>query len=115
MSFLPLVKLWLWVSVLATLAGWTLSALGQLNAVGYAVFFAMFVAFIVVYREQLKFASPKTSSRVKKFLRRFRRPLPLGFALLAALVFIGGALYPPGNYTGISYRVPRALQWLAHG
>jgi len=38
MSFLPLVKIWVWVSVLASLAGWLLSAVGQLNRVGYAVF-----------------------------------------------------------------------------
>ena len=38
MSFLPLIKLWIWVSALATLAGWALSAVGQLNRVGYLVF-----------------------------------------------------------------------------
>jgi hypothetical protein len=38
--FLPLVKLWIGLSVLASLAGWSLSAAGQLNRAGYAVFFA---------------------------------------------------------------------------
>ena len=38
MSFLPLVRIWIWVSVLASVAGWLLSALGQLNEAGYAVF-----------------------------------------------------------------------------
>jgi len=50
-----------------------------------------------------------------KFLRRFRRPLPLAFAVLAFLVFLGGALYPPSNYTGLNYRIARVMQWLAHG
>ena len=42
MSFLPLVRLWLWISALASVAGWILSALGQLNRPGYAAFFAVF-------------------------------------------------------------------------
>src|SRR5574340_844367 len=40
MSFLPLVRIWIWVSVLASVAGWLLSALGQLNRIGYGVFAA---------------------------------------------------------------------------
>ncbi len=35
MSFVPLVRLWLWVSAFASAAGWTLSAFGQLNRTGY--------------------------------------------------------------------------------
>jgi len=115
MSFLPLVKLWLWVSALATLTGWTLSAFGAFNSVGYTIFLAAFAVFIVIFREQLRGTADKTHSRAKKFFRRLRRPLPGCFALLALLIFIGGALYPPGNYTGISYRIPRVLQWLAQG
>jgi len=37
MSFLPLVRVWIWGSVLASVAGWVLSGVGQLNAAGYAV------------------------------------------------------------------------------
>jgi len=37
MSFLPLVRIWVLASVLASAAGWLLSALGQLNRAGYAV------------------------------------------------------------------------------
>jgi hypothetical protein len=115
MSFLPLVRLWLWISVLASVAGWTLSALGQLNRPGYAVFFAAFAVLVLICRKKLGLVSSKTNSRGKKFLRRFRRPLPFCFAALAFLVFLGGALYPPSNYTGLNYRLARILQWLAHG
>src|SRR5437588_310683 len=38
MSCLPIIRVWLWLSVLATVAGWRLSALGQLNRGGYLVF-----------------------------------------------------------------------------
>ena len=36
------------------------------------------------------------------------------FAGLAALVFAGGIIHLPDNYTGLGYRVGRVLQWLAH-
>ena len=50
MSFLPLVKLWLWISVLATVAGWTLSALGELNCAGYAIFFGLAALLVLWFR-----------------------------------------------------------------
>ena len=45
----------------------------------------------------------------------FRRPLPFCFLLLALLVFVSGAIHPPDNYTGLTYRTGRVLQWLSHG
>jgi hypothetical protein len=112
MSF---VRLWIWISVFASAAGWMLSAFGQLNRTGYGISFAAFLIFIFIGRKELNlFPAGKLFCR-KKFLRRFHRPLPLCFAALAVLIFLGGAIYPPSNYTGISYRLPRVLQWLAHG
>jgi hypothetical protein len=112
MSF---VRLWLWVSVFASAAGWILSAFGQLNRLGYGIFFIAFVIFIFVARKELGLFSAGKLFCLKKFLRRFRRPVPLCFAALAVLIFLGGALYPPSNYTGLNYREARVLQWLAHG
>ena len=123
MSFVPLVQLWIWVSAFASVAGWTLSALGQLNRTGYGIAFAIFVIFLwlagrsgwFTARMAGHFPSAIFHLRFHAVTRRFRRPLPLCFAALAILIFIGGALYPPSNYTGVTYRVPRVLQWLAHG
>ena len=118
MSFLPLVRLWIWISAFASLAGWTLSALGQLNDSGYAFFFAAFAVFIFLRRKDFvpHCGIPANKfSRCKKIRRRFKRPLPFCFFALAILIFVGGAIYPPTNYTAISYRIPRVLQWLAHG
>lgn len=115
MIFLPLVKFWIWISALATLAGWALSAAGQLNRIGYAVFFFAFAVFIWWRRKDFEFVSAQKFSRPRKFLRRFRRPLPCCFAMLAFLIFAGGVIYAPDNYTALTYRVARVLQWLAHG
>ena len=103
-------KLWIWLSVLASLAGWSLSAIGQLNRTGYLVFFGLVVAFLFFCRKKIHFDFPS----LKILLRRFRRPLPLAFLILALLVFVSGVIYPPCNYTGLNYRLARTLQWLAH-
>ena len=129
MSFVPLVRLWLWVSAFAVAAGWTLSACGQLNRAGYGIAFAGFIVLLLAGRggwftarmedRGSRMAGPFPSAifhlRFRAVARRFRRPLPLCFAALAVLIFLGGALYPPSNYTGLNYREARVLQWLAHG
>jgi len=42
-------------------------------------------------------------------MRRFRRPLPVAYAALAALVLLGGVIYPPTNYTGLNYHLGLSL------
>jgi hypothetical protein len=102
-------RLWIWFAALANLAGWSLSAVNQLNRAGYAVFFALTAGVFFLCRQKIELPPSE------KFLRRFRRPLPLAFAAFAVLIFLGGALYPPSNYTGLNYHLARVLQWLAHG
>src|SRR5690349_5072919 len=102
MSFPGFVSIWIWVSAFATAAGWLLSAVGQLNRTGYLVFIGLMV--IGLGAPGLGFARTGLSTlRVK----RFRRPLPLAFALLTVLVLLGGALYPPSNHTALTYRTER--------
>jgi hypothetical protein len=165
------IKFWIWLSALASAAGWTLSALGQLNRVGYVVFAALALAVWVWWwrtsekreRNGVVLSKPDCGgarhsvrvaigflmadfarmvqsrwrarsdapypwnlgrfgqhARWKRrswnfFWRRFRRFLPLSFALLSLLVLLGGLLYAPSNHTGLSYRVPRVLHWLSEG
>jgi len=104
------VKLWIWLAALASLAGWSLSSIGQLNRAGYVVFVGLAAVVLFFCRGKIHFGFPPP----KIFLRRFRRPLPLAFLVLALLVFVSGVIYPPSNYTGLNYRLARALQWLAH-
>lgn len=117
MFFRQAVKLWIIVSALASLAGWTLSALGKLSRTGYVVFAILAVALAWFGRRRMAPAPPVpvSGSTLKKLRRRFRRFLPAGFAVLATLVFISGLLYAPTDHTAMSYRLPRVLQWLSHG
>lgn len=105
-------SLWIWFCAYLNAAGWVLSALHQLNTTGYAVVMAVGLAALVVWR--LKAPEPiLPSARWAQWRRRFRKPFPLAFLILGALVFIGGALYPPSNYDALAYRIPRVLHWLA--
>src|ERR1051326_8177379 len=95
MSFLPAVKFWIWLSVLASVAGWALSAIGMLNRAGYVIAggVAAFAFVQALARGAVKFERGARPSRRRKLFRRFRRPFPLMFAALALLVLIGGLLY----------------------
>ena len=122
MSCLPAVKFWLWLSALASLAGWGLSAIGQLNGSGYiillgtlAVGWGMRLATKAGQGSVRRGAGPAVKSCWRRWRRRFGRGLPLSFAVLAGMVFLGGALYPPTSHTAFTYRIPRALHWLAEG
>ena len=85
-----------------------------MNRVGYLVFFG--VAAVIFFRCRPAASRPreKKFSGWKKILRRIRRPLPGAFFLLSILVLLGGLLYAPTNYTGLTYRVERVLLWLDH-
>ena len=112
---MKLAKVWIWCCALANLASWSLSAFGQLNRAGYAVFFAATVGIIFLCRKKFDLPVAGNFPGWKTFLRRFRRPLPGAFAVLALLVFVGGVIYPPSNYTGLNYHLARVLQWISHG
>lgn len=108
------VVIWIWLCAYLNCAGWTLSALHQLNAGGYVVALTLGLAATLVW-------SRKTGTPVwpkiywPKLHRRFRRGFPLAFLILAVLAFLGGALHPANNYDGLAYRTPRVLHWLAVG
>jgi hypothetical protein len=108
------VAVWLVVCVLLNVAGWVLSALGQLNRAGYAVVFVLAGAAACGWwlwrRPRLE-----PGFRWSRLRRRYRRGLPLGFAVLAGLAILGGVLHGPSNYDGLAYRIPRVLHWLAEG
>src|SRR5215470_2999120 len=99
MFLLPLVRIWIWISVLATAAGWILSALGELNPAGYLLFFAVATAVYVFGRKRLGWSAGRILVNSKKVSRRFRRPWPRCFAVLSLLIFLGAVLYPPSNHT----------------
>src|SRR6185312_14294577 len=106
---------WIILSTLASVAGWTLSAVGMLNRTGYAIFAAVAIGLALVFRKSSLFSPLSPVQAARKWRRRWRRFLPAAFAILAGLVFISSCLYAPTDHTGLSYRLPRVLHWFQHG
>lgn len=106
----------IWICCCAYLncAGWILSAIHELNFFGYAMALISGAGALVFWRR-------KTSKTFwpqihwQKFFRRWRKPFPLAFFVVAALAFLGGAIHAPNNYDAMTYRLPRILNWLAVG
>lgn len=107
-----LLQLWIAVSAACVVAGWILSALHALNLLGYLIF--IFFGGLGVWRwwSRRVLKSPLDwPTRKRRYVRRFKRILPLIFAVTALLAALGGALYAPNNYDALTYRVPRMLHW----
>ena len=110
---LTIVRLWVLLSTLLVGAGWILSALHQLNRAGYGVVFALAGIAILVWRKNLRGISQINPARIwLEFRRRFSRPAPRLFLLLAVLAFVSGSLLPDLNYDTNAYRLPRVFHWL---
>jgi hypothetical protein len=111
---LPSLIVWIWLCAGLNLAGWALSALGQLNVAGYIVVLVIGALAFLIWRH---FDQPERlrSHWFRKWLRRFKRPFPLAFVVLSIMAFLGGVIYAPTNYDALAYRVPRVLHWLAAG
>jgi hypothetical protein len=112
------VAIWIWLCVYLNCAGWFLSAIRQLNAAGYAAVLVIGVAALWAWkiRENQERRSEKklfSSGTFHKWLRRFRKPFPLAFLVLSAMIFAGGAIHAPNNHDALAYRLPRVLHWLA--
>lgn len=86
----------------------------ELNAAGYAVAFGLAILAVAVWKAKTRVVLFQGRD-LWKLWRRFRRPFPMGFLILAGLAFLGGVLHAPSNYDGLAYREPRVLHWLAEG
>lgn len=112
--FSSAIALWLLICACLSNAGWILSAIHQLNFLGYICVLAVLSLLVAWWEKSRNFEEFKMN-RWLRMKYRFKRPLPLAFLLLAALSCLGGFLYPPNNYDALAYRVPRVLHWLAEG
>ena len=110
------VRLWILLSAMLVGAGWILSALHELNRTGYGIVFAL-AATAGFYC----LGKPPWPARIgwlrgiQKLKRRFKRPAPLLFLILALMSLVSGVLYAPYNSDTYAYRFPRVLHWLGQG
>ena len=110
---LNVVRIWILLSTWLVSVGWILSVLHQLNRAGYGVAFALTgVAAIYWWRKNKSPATNTLSAAWRKFRRRFRRPAPGLFLMLALMSLVSGVLYAPYDSDTNAYRFPRVLHWL---
>jgi hypothetical protein len=110
------VAIWIWLCAYLNCAGWFLSATHELNAAGYDLAVGLIAILFVgktFFFSPISFPDPGVFFH--KIIHRFKRPFPLAFLVLTLIAFLGGVLYAPSNYDGLTYRLPRVLHWLAAG
>jgi hypothetical protein len=110
------IRFYLLWAVACVLTGWTLSALHWLTLTGYAVLLPVVMiglAWLTRGPAGMTCLGGWRRWRQVRF-RRFRRPLPLIYLVVLLLVFAGAVSHAPTNYDGLTYRLPRMLNWLSH-
>jgi hypothetical protein len=115
-----MVTLWIIVSTILVVAGWTLSAIHELNMPGYGVMGLLGILagaiWLSVRTPSISMPPPARACRWRATVRRrFGRLFPAAFLFLAVLAMIGGVVHPPDNGDALGYRIPRSLHWLAAG
>jgi hypothetical protein len=77
-----LIKAWLFYGAWCACAGWTLSALHQLNATAYAIagVIPAVIVVLLIWKRHPRLGMPRL--RLFRRLREFRRPLPAVYLLL---------------------------------
>ncbi len=110
------IRFYLLWAVACVLTGWTLSALHWLTLTGYAVMLpAVMIGLAWLTRGPMGMTCLGGRPRWRQVrFRRFRRPLPLIYLVVLLLVFAGAVSHAPTNYDGLTYRLPRMLNWLSH-
>ena len=110
------VRIWILLSTLLVASGWVLSAFHQLNCAGYGVVLALAAGGLFAWMRKSGWRPRNNLAQLlQKFKRRFKRPAPLLFLMLALMVFTAGALYVSQNNDSCEYRIPRVWHWLAEG
>jgi len=118
---LDVVAAWIIFSAACAVLGWVLSAVRQLNEVGYLTALALVLGTAVVWLlsanrlPRALIATRAVFVRWRSHARRFRQPLPLLYLVFVLLDLLGGVLNAPTNYDALTYRLPRILHWWAAG
>lgn len=107
-----LARIYVLFSASCILSGWFLSLIGALSALGYGLTLpAIFLGLLFLF--------PSLPDRSRKgffiHFRRYKKPLPALFAIIALLCLIGGLLHAPNNYDFLTYRFSRLLHWQEAG
>ena len=120
-----LLRSWIILSSWAVLTGWGLGLTGHLDRKCYAWGLVSLAGFLIFAYFKLSFRFFPVASPFRRLFLLWKRgsvrpksllfSLPLLFVLVSLLSLLGGILYNPSNYDGLSYRIPRLLHWFDTG
>ena len=120
-----LLRSWIILSSWAVLTGWGLGLTGNLDRKCYAWGLVSLAGFLIFAYFKLSFRFFPVASPFRRLFLLWKRgsvrpksllfSLPLLFVLVSLLSLLGGILYNPSNYDGLSYRIPRLLHWFDTG
>ena len=120
-----LLRSWIIFSSWAVLTGWGLGLTGHLDRKCYAWGLVSLAGFLIFAYFKLSFRFFPVASPFRRLFLLWKRgsvrpksllfSLPLLFVLVSLLSLLGGILYNPSNYDGLSYRIPRLLHWFDTG
>jgi hypothetical protein len=102
---------WILFGAACNVAGWSLSAIHQLSAIGLVL--TIPAAWLLMARLTGLGMPPLPSKNLAvRWRKRFSKPFPAAFLLLATLSLVGGFVYAPSNLDAMIYRMPRVCHWL---
>lgn len=103
-----------WVAVVAALTygGWLLSSRGWLRPPGILAWLLLAALIGWMAASGTVRLAPGSWHRL---VRRFTRPLPLAYGVLALVILLGAVGHEATNYDALWYRLPRVHHWLAEG
>lgn len=102
---------WILFGAACNVAGWSLSAIHQLNAVGLAIAIPL-CWFLMAWLIGLKLPQKPWQRMLPRWRLRCKKPLPASFLAFSILSLVGGFLYAPNNFDALIYRMPRVAHWL---
>ena len=102
---------WILFGAACNVAGWSLSAIHQLNAPGLILAIPLF-GFLMARLIGIGLPQLPSNQIPSRWRKRFSSPFPAVFLLLAVLSLIGGFIHAPNNFDALIYRMPRVCHWL---
>jgi hypothetical protein len=106
-------RIWIFLATTLCAGSWGLSLLHAFNGKGYIGLLAVQIVCLTVWGRLEGWNLHASRIIFEKAARRLRKPLPLIFAVICAISFLGGIMNPVTNGDTLTYRIPRLLHWFS--
>ena len=108
-----LLRLWLIAQTILVAGTWILSPFRLVDWRGYSLIFAVIGVWWIWEWKVSGVGAFHARRDIRKLVRRLKRPLPITIAAVWLISLIGGIAWLSTYADTLSYRLPRALHWIA--